>query len=97
MSDNRGVLLVEEPENGIHPKGIETVIQSLTSIYDSQVLIATHSPIVINNLERNQILCFAKDSEGATDMVSGEDHPRLKDWKKGQPELGVLMGSGILG
>ncbi len=97
LDDTSGVWLVEEPENGIHPKAIETVIQSLTSIYDGQVLIATHSPIVINNLEQNQILCFAKDIEGATDVVSGEDHPRLRDWKKGQPELGILMASGILG
>ena len=28
-----GVFLVEEPENGIHPRAIETVIQSLSSIY----------------------------------------------------------------
>lgn len=96
LREMNGVLLIEEPENGIHPKAMETVIQSLTSIYQGQVLIATHSPVVINQLEPRQILCFAKDSAGSTDIVSGDLHPRLKDWKSGKPELGYLLASGIL-
>ena len=96
LRDMQGIFLIEEPENGIHPKALETVIQSLTSIYHSQVLIATHSPVVINQLEPAQILCFAKDGEGATDIVSGDNHPRLKEWKKGEPDLGILFASGIL-
>jgi hypothetical protein len=43
-----------------------------------------------------EILCFAKDSAGATDIVSGDRHPALRDWKKGEPDLGVLFASGIL-
>ena len=91
-----GIFLIEEPENGIHPKAMETVLQSLRSIYRGQVLIATHSPVVIDQLEPHEILCFAKDAEGATDIVSGDQHPMLKAWKKGQTNLGVLLASGIL-
>jgi predicted ATPase len=96
LGDFRGVLLIEEPENGIHPKAIETVMQSLSSIYDSQVLVATHSPIALNMLDPYQILCFAKNEEGATDIVSGDMHPMLKEWKAGEPDFGVLFASGIL-
>ena len=96
IGDYKGVLLVEEPENGVHPRALQTITQSLTSIYDGQVLIATHSPIVISQLEQGQILCFAKNAEGATDIVSGLDHPRLKDWKRGCPDLGILAASGVL-
>lgn len=91
-----GVFLIEEPENGIHPRAIETVIQSLSSIYDGQVLIATHSPVALNMLEPSQILCFAKDQAGATDIVAGDRHPALHNWKQGQPDLGVLFAAGIL-
>jgi predicted ATPase len=91
-----GVFLIEEPENGIHPSAIETVIQSLSSIYDGQVLIATHSPVALNMLEPAQVLCFAKDSTGATDIVAGNNHPALQNWKQGQPDLGVLFAAGIL-
>lgn len=96
LQDFGGVLLIEEPENGIHPRAIETVIQSLSSIYGGQVLIATHSPIALNLLDPRQILCFAKDASGATDIVSGDLHPVLRSWREGSPNLGTLFASGIL-
>jgi predicted ATPase len=96
LPDLDGTFLIEEPENGIHPRAIETVLQSLSSMYASQVLLATHSPVALNMLESRDVLCFAKDSEGATDIVFGNRHPALRDWKKGEPDLGVLFASGIL-
>jgi len=96
LPDLDGTYLIEEPENGIHPRAIETVLQSLTSMYHSQVLVATHSPVALNMLQPEQVLCFAKDAEGATDIVSGDRHPALRDWKKGEPDLGILFASGIL-
>lgn len=97
LSDLGGTFLIEEPENGIHPQALETVLQSLSSIYGSQVLVATHSPVAINMIEPENILCFAKDETGATDIISGDRHPALLSWKKGEPDLGVLFASGILG
>lgn len=96
LRDLEGTFLIEEPENGIHPRAIESVLQSLSSIYCSQVLLATHSPVAINMLKPRDVLCFAKDATGATDIVSGEKHPALRDWKMGEPDLGVLFASGIL-
>lgn len=91
-----GVYLVEEPENGIHPNAVETVVQSLSSIYDGQVIMATHSPIVLNLVETKNIICFAKDAQGATDVVAGDRHPRLQQWKRGNPDIGTLFASGVL-
>lgn len=96
LADLEATFLIEEPENGIHPRAIETVIQSLSSMYDSQVLVATHSPVALNMIEPCDVLCFAKDVEGATDIVFGDRHPALREWKKGGPDLGVLFASGIL-
>jgi predicted ATPase len=39
----QGVYLVEEPEVGVHPTAIETIIQSLSSVYEGQVLVTSHS------------------------------------------------------
>ncbi len=96
VPDLQGVFLIEEPENGIHPRAIETVLQSLGSMYDSQVLVATHSPVALNMLDPSHVLCFAKDANGATDIISGDEHPALRDWKRGEPDLGILFASGIL-
>lgn len=75
-----GVFLIEEPENGIHPRAVETVFQSLSSVYNAQVLPATHSPVILSIAKPEQILCFAKTTEGATDIVRGSEHPHLKEW-----------------
>lgn len=91
-----GIYLIEEPENGIHPRAIETVIQSLSSVYGAQVLVATHSPVVLSLLEPEQILCFARDKEGATDIIAGSDHPNLSEWKR-ETDLGTVFATGILG
>lgn len=96
LEDLDGVFLVEEPENGIHPRAIETVIQSLSSIYQGQVLLATHSPVALNLLNSKQILCFAKDESGATDIISGDKHPALERWVQGVPDIGLLFAAGVL-
>ncbi len=90
-----GLYLIEEPENGIHPGAVETVFQSLSSVYGAQVLLATHSPVVVSMAELEQVLCFARTSEGATDVVRGSEHPRLREWK-GHVDLGTLLASGVL-
>lgn len=91
-----GTFLIEEPENGIHPRALETVLQSLSSMYRGQVLLATHSPVALDLVKPEQILCFAKDSSGATDIIDGAHHPALREWREGEPDLGVLFASGIL-
>jgi predicted ATPase len=96
LPDFEGIYLIEEPENGIHPKAVETMYQSLESVYGAQILLATHSPVVLSIAEQKSLLCFAKASDGATDIIEGNNHPRLKKWK-GETNLGVLFASGVLG
>lgn len=96
LTDFKGVYLIEEPENGIHPKAVDTMFQSLSSAYDAQILLATHSPVVLSIADVKTLLCFAKANDGATDIISGNKHPRLKEWK-GETNLGVLFASGVLG
>lgn len=96
LPDLQGIYLIEEPENGIHPRAVETIFQSMSSVYDAQILIASHSPVILGIAKPEEILCFAKTAEGATDIVSGNLHPALQDWK-GETNLGVLFASGVLG
>ena len=53
------VLLVEEPENGLHPSRIADVVHVLRALTEAesptQVLIATHSPLVVNELEPEEV------------------------------------------
>ena len=96
IPDLEGIYLIEEPENGIHPRAVETVFQSLSSVYGAQVLLATHSPVVLSLAQPEQVLCFARTAEGATSIVRGSEHPRLRAWR-GETDLGTLFASGVLG
>ncbi len=96
LPDLCGIYLIEEPENGIHPRAVETVYQSLSSVYSAQMLLATHSPVLLCMADPSEILCFSRDQEGATDIVSGDDHPRLREWRD-KLDLGTLFASGMLG
>jgi len=95
LPDLKGPVLIEEPENGIHPPAVETVYESLSSVYDSQVLVATHSPVFLSCAEPEDMLCFALDKEGKTDVVLGSDHPQLRDWQR-ETDLGTLFAGGVL-
>jgi len=92
----QGIYLIEEPENGIHPRALEAVHQSLSSVYDGQVLLATHSPIFLSVSKLSQVLCFALNEEGAADVVEGTGHPKLRHWRNEVP-LGDLLAAGVLG
>ena len=96
IPDLSGTYLIEEPENGIHPRAIENVIQSLSSVYGAQILLTTHSPLVARLAKPDQLLCLALTDTGATDIVTGNEHPRLKDWQ-GEADLGTLLAAGVLG
>lgn len=96
LPDIQGVYLIEEPENGIHPQAIDTMFQSLSSVYEAQVLLATHSPVILSMADVNDVLCFSKTDEGAAEIISGNEHPALSNWH-GETSLGVLFASGVLG
>lgn len=96
LSKQPAILVTEEPENGIHPRAIEAVLQSLSSMYDSQVWVSSHSPVVLARAKLDQLLCARLSSEGGVEMVAGTDHPRLQEWRGGI-DLGSLFAAGVLG
>ena len=96
IPDLPGLFLIEEPENGVHPRALETVLQSLSSVYGAQILLTTHSPLVVRIADREQLLCLARTEGGATDVIAGAEHPVLRDWQ-GTADLGTLLAGGVLG
>jgi len=90
-----GIYMVEEPENGVHPKGLEIIVRSLSTIPDSQMLLATHSPLVVQQIGKEPLLCFSYDDEG-THVYPAKQVPALAQWD-GTPDLATIFAMGILG
>ena len=87
--------LIEEPENGVHPLAVEAVYRSLSSAYGSQVLMATHSPVLLACTEPKELLCFSK-RDGETQIIRGDEHPFLVDWQSAA-DVDLLFASDVLG
>jgi ABC-type uncharacterized transport system ATPase subunit len=92
------VLLVEEPENGLHPTRIAEVMAVLREVSKTtQVLIATHSPLVVNELGGDEVTVVTRDAEHGTRGVLLAKTPgyekRAKVYANG--ELWVSYANGI--
>ena len=61
------VLLVEEPENGLHPARIRDIVGILREVSKkTQVIIATHSPLVVNELEPEEVSVVTRTVDEGT-------------------------------
>ena len=89
------IITLEEPENGIHPSAIEAVLQAIRAVDSSQIWLTTHSPIVLAHTNLENMLCMRLKDDGHVDVISGKQHPRLKEWQGGI-DLGTLFAAGVL-
>lgn len=79
-SDN-DFLLFDEIENGINPEVIEYLIDHLVNKPYKQVLVTTHSPMILNYLEdkvaKQGVIYLYKNSQGMTRSVKLFDIPSM--------------------
>ncbi len=87
--------LFEEPENGIHPKAVEIVMSAIKSIPNAQTFVTTHSPIVVQDADVDDLLLFSKKDREVI-VQHGKENPVLRDWD-GVPDLGTVIASRVLG
>jgi len=62
------LIMIEEPENGIHPKQLEYVVKMLASLTQRddpiQVIMTTHSPYVLDFVPKESVRVFSRDEKG---------------------------------
>jgi predicted ATP-binding protein involved in virulence len=62
---NNSVILIDEPEISLHPQWQRKIIDVYERIgKNNQLIIATHSPHIIGNIESKQLRVMKKDQEG---------------------------------
>lgn len=73
-------LAIEEPENGLHPARIADVVRVLRALCEQgmQVVLATHSPLVINELRPDEVSIVRRPSIAAgTEVVPIKSTPHF--------------------
>jgi hypothetical protein len=77
------LFLVEEPENGLHPARIAEVMGVLREMSKtSQVVIATHSPLVVNELGGEEVSVVTRTMDLGTRAILLKDVPGYADAMK---------------
>ena len=82
------VLLIEEPENGIHPKRLEDVLTILRNLVKeqshTQVILTTHSPYVVDLFAPEEVTLCQMEDDGAVSVH------RLSESKTVREQLDVF-------
>lgn len=82
------LVLIEEPENGIHPQRLKDVIDLLRKMTEGgfrdqkhQIVISTHSPYLVDHLDlsTDSLLVFRREADG-TRTVTKAEPGRLKSF-----------------
>ena len=73
MSDDNLIILIEEPELGIHPHQFKKLMDFLIEESRSkQIIITTHSPQSLDSLDENElnriIIAYSTNSESGTQL-----------------------------
>jgi len=84
--DPPSMFLVEEPENGLHPARVADVVRMLRQLAEDkerpvQVLMATHSPLVINELKAEEVSVVTRPADG-TNVTRMADTPQFAERSK---------------
>lgn len=92
------LLLIEEPELGIHPGLLAQVMTLLNALAKGdppvQVILTTHSPLLLNHVDPKAIRMVHRDSGGATQILPFsdiKDIARLLEYQ-GPGEVWVNLG-----
>jgi len=82
------VILVEEPENGIHPRRLRDVLGILKDLVKkqshTQVILTTHSPYVVDMFDAGEVSICTKNEDGSVSVH------RLSDSKTVREQLDVF-------
>jgi Fe-S cluster assembly ATPase SufC len=105
FSDEPGILLIEEPENGLHPSRLREVVEMLRKISTGsigntprQVIVTTHSPLLLNYTQPEEVRIVQRDRERGTVVTPMSDVPDVHELldEFGTGELWYLLGEQAL-
>ncbi|MCK4342776.1 MAG: AAA family ATPase [Phycisphaerae bacterium] len=77
------VLLVEEPENGIHPKRLKDILGILRNLVKeqshTQVILTTHSPYVVDLFQPEEVTLCQKEGDGSVTVHRLSDSKTIRE------------------
>ena len=91
LTSGNSRLLIEEPESGLHPRQLKVIadaIRSIANTHRGQVVLTTHSPLLLNHFAAEEVLLVTRDQAGV--------HVQRMSEARGLDELASEMALGEL-
>jgi predicted ATPase len=89
------VVIIDEPELGLHPYAIEVIASLIKSASaNAQIIIATQSPKLVDQFDPSEIIIAGR--HGGETTLSRPDHAKLKEWLD-EYSVGELWEKNVLG
>ena len=97
FNPERGNLIcIEEPETNLHPDMINTISNSIKEASKgTQIIITTHSPLLLNLFDLEDVLIFEKSDRNET-VVKAKSSDDFEDWR-GDFLVGQAWLQGLIG
>ncbi len=81
--DYQHITVIEEPDKGIHPSLIRTMVQMMKEASkEKQIIITTHNPEVVKHAGKENLLLVERDKEGFTNISRIKDKKMAKVFLK---------------
>ncbi len=89
------ILLVEEPENGIHPARVKEIVQLLRQMTEAspaiQIIMTSHSPYLVDEMRPEEVTwCYREQDQIVTQRL---DRNEIVTHQKGLFELGEIWSN----
>jgi predicted ATPase len=92
------ILVIEEPENSVHPWAIRNFVQAFREVSETkQIFLTTHSPILIDQIRPEELWVVQRPERETKITPVLELDPSLKDaWGQGKFTLSEYLDSGAI-
>lgn len=91
------VIIIDEPELGLHPFAIIQLAEMIKEAsINTQVIIATQSPGLVDEFEANQITIIERDEDSESTLARKLDEEELSEWLTNY-SLSELWNKNVLG
>jgi predicted ATPase len=91
-------LVLEEPENSVHPWILRNIVEaSRAASKRKQILLTTHSPVLIDAVRPGDVWLMSRDGEGSRIEILDEVEPEIeRSWRAGALAISEFLDSGAL-
>jgi predicted ATPase len=95
--ERRNVVAIEEPEKNIHPALLQKLVELMDdSSKNKQLIITTHSPEIINYVNKDNIFIIKRDRDGFSVMKKPEHGTELQYFIDEEIGISQLFSDGFL-